>query len=116
MNDELVVTDLPEDPSVATEKAQADSPETYDSSPLREFFYGKKTDLSDQEIEDLNTIWGFYARGSSGPGETIGKIRDMERSIVAPPVGVSRIQHMLSYIRLMQDEEDIQKAKGAYHG
>lgn len=115
-NDELVVTELEKTVEPSTTQANADTPETFDSTPLREFFYGKNTDLTDNEIEDLNIIWGYYSMESNGPGETLGKIRDMERSLSIPPQGVSRVQHILGYVRLMQNEQDLQKAKSAYYG
>ena len=71
MNDELTVKDISDAdaPETATEQLDKGDEQTYDSTPLREFFYGKKTDLSDEDIEALNTVWGFYAVQSNGPGE-----------------------------------------------
>lgn len=116
MTDQIEVIDLPEPTSEATEQAETGAEETLDSSPLRRFFYGNNTDLSEQEIKDLNLIWGHFSQGAGGPGETLGRIRDLERSLSQPPPGVSRIQHILSYTRLLQNEEDIQKEKSAYYG
>lgn len=118
MNDDIVITELTSEsaPEEATEGLEKGNSETLDSSPLRKFFYGNKTDLADSEIQDLNFIWGYYSQGSNGPGETLGKIRDLERSLSQPPQGVSRLQHILSYTQLLKSEEDIQKEKSAYYG
>lgn len=116
MNDDITITELEAAPTTATEQLESGGEETLDSTPLRKFFYGGNSDLSDDEIKDLNIVWGYYSQGSNGPGETLGRVRDLERSLSTPPQGVSRLQHIASYVRILMDESDLEKQKTAYYG
>jgi hypothetical protein len=117
MSDDITITELSDDSiPTATESLQRGEEQTLDSSPLREFFYGRKTDLSDSEIRELNVIWGYFSQTSGGEGETLGRIRDLERTLSQPPQGVSRVQHLAAYVRIMMDEQDLQRKKSAYYG
>lgn len=117
MNDDIVVSEIQaSDPAPATEQTENGSEVILDSTPLKKFFYGNSNDLSDKDIADLNFIWAHYSRGAQGPGEILGRIRDLERGLSAPPNGVSRVQHILSYVQLLASEEDLRKQKSAYYG
>lgn len=116
MNDDVIITDLPAETVNATESVESGKEQTLDSTPLRKFFYGNNNDLTDTEIQDLNMIWGYFSQDSNGPGETLGKLRDLERSLAQAPPGVTRVQHLASYVKLLAHEQDIQKEKSAYYG
>jgi len=119
MEDDIVITELTDESpnkQPSTEAAQNGESPILNSAPLKEFFYGKKADLTHAEIDDLNFIWSHYSREAMGPGEILGRIRDVERTLSSPPQGVTRLQHILSYVRLLSTEEDIQKQKSAYYG
>lgn len=113
MNDEVTVTDLPQAETTAAEPiATGDS---IDLEPIQKFFFGRN-EPETADKEDMAVMWKYFTEQSAGQGEALGKLRDLERSLSTPPPGVSRLQHLASYVRLLVSEQDLQQEKSAYHG
>jgi len=113
MNDEVTVSDLPVQEEVAKEAITPG--DSIDLEPIQRFFFGRnEPETSDKE--DMAIMWKYFTEQSSGPGEALGKLRDLERSLSTPPPGVSRLQHLASYVRLLVSEDDIKKEMSAYYG
>lgn len=115
MNEELAVTDLPDSSGQGTSTEPISSGDQIDLEPIQKFFFGRN-EPAVTEKEDMAIMWKYFTEQSNGPGEALGKLRDMERSLSTPPMGVSRVQHLAAYIRLLVSEQDIQKEKSAYYG
>ncbi len=114
MNDEVEITELGE-PQQAPEKVESKQTEGVDVTPLKNFLYGSRNnDISQEDGEKMAFVWDFYSQRATGPGVALGMISDLEKSLAIPPEGVSRIEHLYSYVLLMSQQRDIEHELAAY--
>lgn len=113
MNDDITVTELTEDGGTATEPLSS-GPISIDLEPIQKFFFGRSDDVTNADKEDMAVMWKYFSDQSQGHGEALGKLRDLERGLATPPPGVSRLQHIAAYVRLLVSEQDLQREKSAY--
>lgn len=111
MNNELEVKEVNDTP---IDSGEIESPEVVDVdlSHIQKFLFGKG-EVTKAEQDKMAFIWDFMSKQASGPGETLGLISDLERSLNAPG-DMGRLDNIFSYIKLMSQSRDIESELRAY--
>lgn len=108
---DIEITDLPVE---STSEPEITKPgDQVDVTPLKNFIMGKNEPTL-EEGENMAFIWDYYSRQASGPGVALGMISDVERSLSQPPPGVSRLEHLYTYVKLLSQQGDIDAEIKAY--
>lgn len=108
MEDVLISKELPE---IKNDDVNSTS-EPIDLAPIQKYLFGRDQ-VTPMDKDQMAFVWDYFSKGSTGPGVTLGKISDLERSINRAG-GMERLDAIYSYTKLLAQQGDINEEIRAY--
>lgn len=66
------------------------------------------------QLNDLKTLWDYFAAESENHGDVLYKLRQMENKLAMPPLGQNRVQYLADYVKVLRDIGSLSKERDSY--